>query len=481
MRAAPLLALALLLGGAASAAAQPVTCNLVRREGGEAIISNAGQPTEFGIIYRAHFLCDGGRSTMIADTATYSRASGQIELFGRVEVSNPDQVMRSARATYFTQLRQLSASGNVRVTDRETGSTLRGDLLNYLEQTPDRPESQMTATATTGLARAVLLRERAAEPGVRDTTVVDAAQIHIVGDRLFRGLGNAVMTRDSLRATGATIEYSQQDGAMQVNGDGRIELPGYELRGDSISATLGEDDEIREVLARHAAALSSEDLQVTGPALRLFFEDGGVHRLVAMSWRPRSFGPEPGRPLAWSDEFRMEADSLDVLAPAQRLTEAVAIGVAHVERITPDSLRALLPEVAPDVLALIGNDWMRGDTVRAFFADGPQRHATDPAAREPAEGAVTDTATAEPERVLERIWTTGDPASTMHRTRDENAPDGTKLSIAYLVGREVEVVFSNGTVSVVSASDDVRGVYLQPAEVARRTGGGTAVIPPEQQ
>jgi lipopolysaccharide export system protein LptA len=480
MRAAPVLALVLLLAGAVSAAAQPVTCNLVRREGGEAIISNAGQPTEFGIIYRAHFVCDGGRSTMIADTATYSRASGQMELFGRVEVSNPDQVLRSARATYFTQLRQLSASGNVRVTDRQTGSTLRGDLLNYLEQTPDRPESQMTATATTGLARAVLLRERVGEPGAHDTTVVDAAQIHIVGDRLFRGLGNAVMTRDSLRATGATIEYSQQDGAMQVNGDGRIELPGYELRGDSISASLGEDDEIREVLARHGAALSSEDLQVSGPALRIFFEDGGVHRLVAMNWRPRSFDPPPERPLAWSDEFRMEADSLDVLAPGQRLTEAVATGLAHVERVTPDSLRALLPEVAPDVLALIGNDWMRGDTVRAFFADGPARGPADPA-RDVAEGAVAEAAPSKPERVLERIWTRGEPASTMHRTRDENAPDGTKLSIAYLVGREVEVLFTNGTVSVVSASDDVRGVYLQPAEVARRTGGGGAVVPPEQQ
>jgi lipopolysaccharide export system protein LptA len=465
MRPALLVAFVILTTAASPARAQRVSCNLLERPGGEMIISNAGQPTESGIIYRAHFVCDGGERTMISDTATYSRASGQIVLFGRVEVSDPGRVMRSAQATYFTNLRQLSASGNVVVTDRETGSVIQGDLLNMLEQTPDRPESQLTATATSGLARATLLRERAAEPGVRDTTVVEAAQIHIVGDRLFRGLGNAVLTRDSLRATGAQIEYSQQAGSLEVVGDARVELPSYALSGDSITAELGDDDEIRGVLARHQTVLASEELNVTAPGLRLFFEDGGLSRLVAMPWPQSLYGPPAERPRAWSAEFRMEADSLDVLAPGQQIREAAAVGTAHVERITPDSLRGLLPDADPPVLALIQNDWVRGDTVRAFFTAGP----------EPA-GEGT-----EAERVLERLWTTGEPAQAMHRTRDENAAPDARLSIAYLVGREIEVTLDGGAVTVVAASEDVRGVYLQPAELARRTGGGRAVIPPGPQ
>jgi lipopolysaccharide export system protein LptA len=479
MRVAPLFGLLFFIACATSAAAQPVTCDVVQR-GGEAIISNAGQPTEHGIIYRAHFICDGGRTTMIADTATYSRASGQMQLFGNVTVSNPERIMRAQRATYFTQIRQLSANGNVVVTDQETGSTIRGDLLTYVEATPDRPESQVTATATTGLARAVLLRERTGEPGARDTTVVDAAMIHVIGDRLFRGLGNAVMTRDSLRATGAAIIYSQQAGSLEVSGDGRVAMPGRNLRADSISAVLGEDDEIREVLARHEAALDSDDLQVTAPALRIFFEDGGMARLVGMGWQQRVYGAPHERPRAWSADFRMEADSLDVLAPGQQLTQAVAVGGAHVERITPDSMLALLPEVDDHVMAVIRNDWMRGDTIRAFFTDGPPRPVAAEVA-DPASAGDPAAAGPEPERVLERLWTVGAPASTMHRTRDENGPPGTLMSIAYLVGRQVEVSFSNGSMSVVSASDDVRGVYLQPADVARGAGPGRAGRTPEQQ
>jgi hypothetical protein len=464
MRIALTAALISVLAGAASASAQGVVCDIIERQGSEAVISNAGQPTEFGIIYRAHFRCDGGQRTIIADTATYSRASGQIELFGRVEVSDPERIMRSARATYFTQVRRIFASGDVAVTDRETGSIIRGDVLNFMEATPERPESQITVTATTGRARALLLRDRTAEPGVRDTTIVDATVIHIVGDRLFRGLGNAVMTRDSLRATGSVIEYSQA-GTLEISGDGHVELPRYEMRADSITATLGEDDEIRDVLARHRAAVDSDDIQVTAPAVRLFFEDGAVSRLVAMNWTPSLHGPAPERPRAWSDQFLMEADSLDVLAPDQQLREAAAIGTAYVQRITPDSLVGLLPDVEPAVRSLIEHDWVRGDTVRAFFTAGP----------------VPEVEGAEPERVLEKLWTAGDPAQTMHRTRDGNAAPDTPLSIAYLIGRQVEVSFNGGAVAVVSASEDVRGVYLQPADVARRTGGSPPVIPPGQQ
>jgi lipopolysaccharide export system protein LptA len=466
MRRVLLLAGLMLLTGTGSGAAQSVVCNVIERPGGSATISNAGLPTEFGIIYRAHFVCDGGQRTIMADTATYSRASGQIELFGRAEVRDPERILNAARATYFTQLRQLSARGDVVVTDRATGSVILGDVLTYLEETPTRPESQITATATTGQARAILLSERSAEPGVMDTTIVDAAQINVVGERLFRGLGDAVMTRDSLQASGFVIEYDQDSGVLVVTGNGLVEVPGYELRGDSITAMVADGDEIRDVLARHNTSLHSADMQVTAPALRLFFEEGEVSRMVALHWEPAVPGTPVTRANAVNDQFRMEADSLDVLAPGQRIEEAVAIGSAYVERFTPDTLQALLPEVDEAVRALIANDWVRGDTVRAFFTDGPPPDE---------EGAAV-------ERVLERLWAAGEPARTMHRTRDRNAAPDVRYSIAYLVGREINVTFRDGAIAVVTASEDVRGVYLQPSEVAARTtGSDTGQPPPRQQ
>jgi lipopolysaccharide export system protein LptA len=467
MRRVVILAGMMLLTVTGSAAAQRVVCNVIERQGGSATISNAGLPTEFGVIYRAHFVCDEGQRTILADTATYSRASGQIELFGRAEVQDPERILNAARATYFTQLRQLSARGDVVVTDRATGSVIQGDVLTYLEETPTRPESQITATATTGQARATILSERSAEPGVMDTTIVDAAQINVAGERLFRGLGDAVMTRDSLRASGFVIEYDQDSGVLVVTGNGLVEVPGYELRGDSITATVAEGDEIRDVLARHSTSLHSADMQVTAPALRLFFEDGEVARMVALPWEPAVPGTPVARATAVNDQFRMEADSLDVLAPGQRIEEVAAVGSAYVERFTPDSLQALIPETDDDVRSLIANDWVRGDTVRAYFTDGPPPDE---------EGAAV-------ERVLERLWAGGEPARTMHRTRDRDAEPDVLFSLAYLVGREIDVTFRDGAIAVVTASEDVRGVYLQPSEVAARTttGSNTGRPPPRQQ
>jgi cytochrome P450 len=138
----------------------------------------------------------------------------------------------------------------------------------------------------------------------------------------------------------------------------------------------------------------------------------------------------------------------------------VAIGTAWVQRFTPDSLKAFLPEAEPDVARLIEHDWMRGDTVRAFFTAATVDTAGDTA------GVNAET---NAERVIERITATGGPAQAMHKSRPDDAADDTRLSIAYLVGNVVAITFANGLVSEVQASDDVRGVYLQPRDAARAT------------
>jgi lipopolysaccharide export system protein LptA len=461
MRLLAVAALLLVVTGFSELEAQLRSCNLGQRPGApDAVFTNAGQPNQVVILYQAVITCEGGLR-MEAETATYSQASGITELFGNVVVTDPQQILRAGRATYFSRLRQLSAQENVVVTQRATGSRIRADLLNHYELSPQRPQALTVGTQASGpLARAVLFAD-SAQPGVaRDSTIVDAREIQIVGESLFRGTGDAVLTRDSLRATAYQIEYRQDTGQLQVLGGGLVTLPSYELRGDSITATLGEDDEIREVLTRHGSSLQSEDMEVTAPAIRMFFESGGIERMVAMNWTPMQNALAGPRPVAVSEQFRMEADSLDVLAPGQQVTEAAAIGGAYVERVTPDSLRQYLPEVEANVLALIRNDWMRGDTVRAWFV-----------AAAPADAGGADVAAdaGRSERVMERLTASGGPAQAMHRMRPEGAEPGTRLALAYLIGSRVKVAFEEGIVALVTAAEDVRGVYLQPREAARRT------------
>jgi lipopolysaccharide export system protein LptA len=470
MRARPAVLTALL---AAFAPAVPLhaqadeLCDLLPNPTRTLNISNPGTPFESWYVTEAVFVCPGGRR-IAGQSATYSAASGRITLNGNVQVDDPEQSLRSEFAQYFIETEQLHARTNVVLREKRNGSVITSELLDIYQETAER-ESLLVATG--GSPRAILFQAgdpaaaRGAEAATRDSTVLDAQEIRITGGRSFRGTGSAMLRRDSLTATGRAIEYGDATRRLDVMGDGVVQLPAQELRGDTITATVDERDEIDDVLARHGASLQAEDLNVTAPAIRLLFADGGVERLVAMGWEPAPGAEPAAQPRIESEAFNMDADSIDVLAPGQQITLAVAIGNARGERVIPDSLQALLPEATPEVLALLSRDWMRGDTVRARFAPNPR--------------AQTDTTAAA--TVMEQLAAHGQQAQSMYSVRDDNDP-AAKLSYNYLLSSYIEVNFLDGEVSTVSAAGDARGVYLQPAEAVRAASPGTvgAVTPPRR-
>jgi lipopolysaccharide export system protein LptA len=479
-RAVVLTALLAALTPAASLHAQATEelCDLLPNPTRTLNISNRGTPFESWYVTEAVFACPGGRR-IAGQTATYSVASGQITLNGNVEVDDPERSLRSQFAQFFTETEQLHARTGVVLREKQNGSVIMSELLDIYQETPER-ESLLIATG--GRPRAILFQTpdtadvarddpsvdilpRQAPGSARDSTVLDAQEIRITGGRSFRGTGTAVLQRDSLTATGHAIEFSDATRTLDVMGDGVVQLPTQQLRGDSITATLSEQDEIEDVLARQGASLHAEDLDVTAPAIRLLFASGGVERLIAMPWEPPP-GTEPGaRPHVLSEAFTLDADSIDVLAPGQQITAAVAIGDARGERVLPDSLQALLPDAAPEVLALLTRDWIRGDTVRARFAPNPR--------------AETDTTAAA--TVMEQLAAHGQQAQSMYSVRDEDDPQA-GLSFNYLLSSYIEVNFLDGQVSTVSAAGDARGVYLQPEEAARASGSTTvgAAPPPRR-
>jgi len=441
-----------------SASAQETNCISRERPGGSYRANNAGMPNEVGVFTKPDLLCDGGRR-ILADLATTSRASGRIELVGNVEVQDPDQRLQADRATFFSRTKHLTANGRVTLTSM-SGSSIRGDLLEYDQKTPQRA-ARIEAVGTTNAARAVLIDSAGV---TRDTTIVDASQIIIEGEESFRALNNAIMTRDSLRATGSSITYSKGDSTLVITGNGRVVLPNQVATGDSITARLGADDEIRDVLTRHGASLRNADMSVVAPAIRLFFEKGEVARMVAMIWKPAQNAMASARPRVDAQDFKMDADSIDVVAPAGELTSAVAVGKAYGERVTPDSLKARLPEANAETTSIIANDWMRGDTLRAFFVPNPN------AARDTSESA----------QILDRILAVGQPAQSVYRITNAEKPDA-KLSISYLNAKRIEVSFAKGVAQVVLAEGDVKGIYLQPGETRPPTTPGRPGGQPERR
>jgi hypothetical protein len=211
-------------------------------------------------------------------------------------------------------------------------------------------------------------------------------------------------------------------------------------------------DEFKELHAFRQVVLESEGVDLTAPLVRIFFETGEVERLVALGGA--KIGPNAPQARAVSPDFVLVADSIDAVSPQQKLERVFAVGKARGERFADSVADNSLPE-------LIRNDWVQGDTVRAYFTE---RTASDslPLPRPPAAAGPDST------RVLERIVALGNPASSTYRMR-EQVGDSVELSVNYLTAKMLDVTFKEGAVHKVAAQGDIRGLYLQPPARAQAT------------
>lgn len=423
--------------------------------------TNRGTPQEVFYVVGADISCPGGKR-IFADNATIFTATGVVDLRGNVRFSDPERALASDQAQYDRINQRLYASGNVRVRALASNSILYSDVLTYEQATATR-EARMLAQPGARRPHAVLrgTREGGPRPGraraSADSTVVDADMIEVLGERFFHAVGNAVMTRDSLRATGGVIDYGTDTGRLLVVNSARVDGPRYQLLGDTVRAEVS-GDTLRSVHARRSARLITEEVRVEAPLIDIELQEGLVQRMVAVLLPARA-PDDPTRARIDARSFRLAADSIEVRAPAQQLEEVIAVGRAFGEMV--DTLPPLeLPEDAAGTLA---NDWLRGDTLHAYFVANPK------AARD----------TAAEERVLERITAGGAPAAALYRKRPQLAAAAAATDsvtaagpeIGYLLANLIEIRMTDGEVSDVQAQGEVRGMYLQPRSGATAAAG----------
>lgn len=385
--------------------------------------------------------CDGG-TTIRSDSAVNTSINNRLEFIGNVRYADTLRTLTSDYLQYLGQQRLIIANNNVVLTDLRNGSRLEGPFLSYYLETETRPEEILQMPQ--GRPRATLVR--AAQDTARsDTTVVDANMIEVIGQNRFVARGNVVVQRGEVDAKSDQLVYREQSNELTLTGEAQIESEQYTMVGDTIVA-LGDSasSEFSDVEARLNAQLLSDELTVNGRIVHVFLAAGQVDSLSAV-------GDTAGgriRAVASSPDFRLEADSIHAVAPGQVLEAVHAFGAAFGERITPDSLATDRPE-------LIRNDWVRGDTIVAQFADAP-----------PAEAAAD---TAGPQRVLERLDASGGAnglASSLYRMQEQGAEPGT-YAVNYMVARHIVVMLADGEVTSVQAQDQVHGLYLRPPGSAR--------------
>jgi lipopolysaccharide export system protein LptA len=395
----------------------------------------------------------------------------------------------------------------------DSTETVRADSAVADSTEAVRADSAVAASPDTAAAPADTLPVAAPEltpspappPGPtqeRTPYEIRAGRMFLEGSRFFRAIGSVTVDRDSLNATADSLEYDEDLGSLFLAREARLTTSAYELSGATIRLEIPQD-EVRSVTAREEALLEGEDLWLLAPTISLFLQGGKVQRLVAVQAPAEDSisGPAEGagripppevrvlglsefplRPHAFSQDFLLWADSVEVLVPDEVLEEVWAMGRARGESLARDSLNT--PETPP----LVRRDWLEGDTIVAIFVPNedsagvaweemgepeavrPQRPAEVDAPVEETETAP-DSAAYRLDRLVARVG-----ARSLYRLAPSDtttAGEDDRLAIHYVVGEEITIYMRESEVDRMEVAGQTQGIHLEPVSERRR------VLPPD--
>lgn len=440
---------------------------------------------------------DGGKE-LTSDEARYFSRQGRLQANGRVvlrdtaqgsEIRNGDLVLLRKNdlreqdqitVTTGPDLERPVATLVMRSAPRADTAVGTGDREAQGRRPTVLPDTVLPDTVLADTIPADTIRADTgrvgAEPPPRPAPPDTVATPYVVhGDRLFfqgsayfLATGSVVVDRDSLLAFADTAEYDEAAERMLLRGGARVEGARYTMAGQTVNIALP-GGEMRSVRAARDATLTGDDLLVEAPLIQMLMAGGAMERLVATPLpgepsvgdpsAPDSAGsPDGARPVAQAEGFRLTADSLDVVAPGERLERMVAVGKARGETSSRDSLNvAQLPEVAR-------SDWMEGDTLVAVFS----RVEPDP-------DLPPDTLA--PEYRLEEIQAMGS-ARTLYRFAPEDSTFRAGVDapgVHYATGSRILIVFVEGEVDRMEMEGPSRGWHLEP--MGRRAAQDSLSVP----
>lgn len=370
--------------------------------------------------------CEGQDNTLIADSAEYYGEQRVLYMIGDVHYTEPRAKVDSDRMTYYQLEDRLRAEGNVNVRT-ETGTTIRGPVIDYFRATTTRPQAR---TVATGRPRMEVVQRQTGSAPPEPVDIV-ANSLVAEGDNLVYASGNVEVTRPDLvaRSDSAFLdgqrEFARLMRSPSVQGrQGRK----FTLTGGTIDL-FSSNRLLERVLATPSGHVLSDDLELFADSVDLRISDNQLQRMMAWGRKSRARAISPDR--------QVIADSIDARMPAQRLREVRAIGNAYANS-APDTARIISTE----------RDWMRGDVVIAEFDSIPPTDTTSrPQAR--------------------RIVATGS-ASSFYQLAG-SGQEHSLPNLNYVRGREITILFADRAVSRVDVIDQSSGVYLEPTTASNRT------------
>ena len=436
-------------------------CEFVEGSGNLRTVDSGGGPITY--VSTPNLVCpDGVR--IRADSAVAFEASNYVQLLGDVRFEDPDRRMTARTAEYFTAVGRLQAHGGSELIQKVDGSAVRGEEMIYERAGPDRERSQLDVRGGRPTARLYVgsgSGEAGANTEASDVPYdIAADRILLEGDSLFRARGGVEIYRNDLQAFGDSVAYDQAAGDLRVMANARMILSGREIKAEEITAAVP-GGVVEGVEARYDVVLTTEDLGLQAPLVRVFFTDGVMERLVAAPITsgvvvPDSLPPvEPAftevdraRPVAVADGFEIVADSLDILVPGEVLERINATGSARAQSVTRDSLNT------PDTPPLARTDWMEGDTIIAVFTL---------AAQDSVSGAAEPDSVREQYR-LEQLMAVGQARSFYRIEANDSARalGDRRPAIHYVTAAAITLELEAGAIENMEVRGRTEGIHAEP-------------------
>ena len=400
---------------------------------------------------------------LLADSAEWYQQAQVLYLIGNVKYSEPRVRVNSDQMNYFQADERLIATGNVEAT-LPSGSIMRAPQATYYRAVKGiRPSARLEAVQRPKL----WLSQRDSGGKQQEPVQITANQITTDNDSLVYAGGKVEITRSDLdaRSDSAFLDSGNELARLMIQpviiGKGER---GYTLRGRQVELYT-RNRVVQRVLAQADARATSEDLLLTADTIDLRVDNNKAQ--AAYVWgKSRARAVSPDRDLI--------ADSLAVRMPDQRLREVRAFRQAVVTTM-PDTATIRSGE----------KDWLKGDTVFAYF-DSTARNTTRAPVVRPAATVTAatkakgkpkgaDTTVAVANTVL-RDSTAMDSTATKPQLRElrsighassryQAAAQGStpaRPAINYSRGDRISVFMDSAGVSRVQIDEHAVGLYLEP-------------------
>lgn len=388
--------------------------------------------------------CAGQGNRLLADSAEHYDRRGVLILFHNVRYSEERIRLTSDQMTYYTIDERLLAEGNVRGTSA-SGMRFRGPEMEYFRAKPGLRDEPRWRAPGRPFVRMAVADEAPERPPrldslghvVSDSVDLTANVITSRNDSLVWASGEVIIERHDVRAT--------SDSALMDNGTGWARLlraPVIVGRGERPFTMEGviidlwsRDRDLERVLAAGEAEVVSDSMTLTADTIDVRLAERQIERVYSWGGRSRADSPQQ----------RVDADSLDILMPGQRISELRAVGAA-VATSRADTARVDTEEP----------DWIAGDTLVARFDTA----------------TVADSA-AQPR--MREVVATGS-ARSFYQLAPSAGAKGLP-NISYNRGRVITVSFVAGEVTTVQVDERASGIFLEPVRAdttARRPTAGAA-------